>query len=93
MTEVFYHRKSEKARGNLTFFTLAKSSLDLVESRLAAIRRECGDDLDIIVENHCRTDLTSAIQIGQLCDKYRVFFYEEMVTPVKTRQHALVRER
>lgn len=72
---------------------LTKASLDLVESRLAAIRRECGDDLDIIVENHCRTDLTSAIQIGQLCDKYRVFFYEEMVTPMKTRQHALVREK
>jgi L-alanine-DL-glutamate epimerase-like enolase superfamily enzyme len=72
---------------------LKKSSIDLVESRLSAIREECGDALDIIVENHCRTDLNSAIQIGQLCDKYHVFFYEEVVTPMKIRQHALVREK
>jgi len=72
---------------------LRQEDLNLVESRLSAIRRECGPELGIIVENHCRTDLNSAIQIGQLCDKYNVYFYEEMVTPMKTRQHALVREK
>ena len=69
------------------------ADLDLVERRLSAIRENCGPDLAIIVENHCRTDLSSALQIGYLCDKYDVYFYEEMVTPMKFHQQALVREK
>jgi len=51
----------------------------LVESRMSAIRGEF-PDIDIIVENHCQTDLTSAIRIGELCDKYNMMAYEEAVT-------------
>lgn len=32
------------------------------------------------MENHCQTDLNSAIAIGELCDKYRMMAYEEPVT-------------
>jgi L-alanine-DL-glutamate epimerase-like enolase superfamily enzyme len=46
-----------------------------VEGRMAAIREEF-PDIDIIVENHCQTDLTSAIRIGELCDKYDMMAYE-----------------
>jgi len=41
----------------------------------------CGN-IDIIVENHCQTDLTSPIRIGELCDKYGMYAYEEAVTPL-----------
>jgi len=51
----------------------------LVERRMAAIRNEF-PDVDIIVENHCQTDLTSAIKIGEICDKYNIMAYEEAVT-------------
>lgn len=55
--------------------------VDMVEERMEYIRRECGN-IDVITENHCRTDLTSAIRIGELCDKYNVYAYEEAVTPL-----------
>ncbi len=52
-----------------------------IEGRMAAIRSEF-PDLDIIVENHCQTDLTSAIRIGELCDKYNMMALEEPVTMI-----------
>lgn len=55
--------------------------VDMVEERMEYICRECGN-IDVITENHCRTDLTSAIRIGELCDKYNVYAYEEAVTPL-----------
>lgn len=67
--------------------------IKLIEDRLKAVREQCGPELDIIMENHCRTDLNSAIKIGELCDKYNVYFYEEMVTPMKFSQQAQVREK
>ena len=50
-----------------------------VESSLAAVR-EAFPDIDIIVENHCQTDLTSAIRIGEICDAYDVMALEEPVS-------------
>ena len=59
-----------------------------VERRMAAIR-ERFPDVDIIVENHCQTDLTSAIKIGELCDKYDMMAYEE---PVSMNNPEILRE-
>ncbi len=50
-----------------------------IEGRMAAIREEF-PDIDIIVENHCNTDLNSATRIGLLCDKYNMMALEEPVT-------------
>lgn len=65
----------------------------LFEERLAAIRRYCGYDIDILVENHGRTDTTAAIQLGELVDKYRCYCYEEPVTLQNTDFQTQVRER
>ena len=54
----------------------------MVEERIAAIREECGD-VDIIMENHGRTDVTSAIKLGELCDKYNFYALEEPATPLR----------
>lgn len=53
--------------------------INRVEERLKGIREEF-PDVDIIVENHCQTDLNSAVKIGQICDKYNVMCLEEPVT-------------
>lgn len=66
--------------------------LSMVEERMEHIRSECGD-IDIIVENHCRTDLTSAIAIGALCDKYNMYAYEEPVTPLNPDMHLELRKK
>jgi galactonate dehydratase len=67
--------------------------LDMVEERMAAIRDECGYDLDIIVENHSRTDAYSALAIGELCDKYKMYAYEEPTSLLNPDMHNLVREK
>ena len=71
---------------------LSNGMLDLIESRMRAIREACGWDLDIIVENHCRTQLPSAIQIGELCDKYRIFSYEEPTGTLNPELHREIRK-
>ena len=63
-----------------------------IESRMAAIREEF-PDIDIIVENHCQTDLTSAIRIGELCDKYDMMAYEEPVTMLNPDMMKELRQR
>lgn len=70
----------------------ARSLYKRIESRMAAIREEF-PDVDIIVENHCQTDLTSAIRIGELCDKYDMMAYEEPVTMLNPGMMKELRQR
>lgn len=67
--------------------------VNMVESRMKAIRKECGYDFDLIVENHCRTDAISAVIIGELCDEYKAFALEEPTTPLNPDMHKYVHER
>jgi len=61
---------------------LKNSQIRLFEDRVAAIREAVGPDVDIIVENHAKTDLTSAVQIARAIEPYNIFFYEEINTPL-----------
>jgi L-alanine-DL-glutamate epimerase-like enolase superfamily enzyme len=71
----------------------ARQYIAMIESRMEAIRRECGYDFDLIVENHCRTDAVSAVIVGELCDKYKAFAYEEPTTPLNPDMHKYVHEK
>lgn len=55
--------------------------INMIDERLAAIRKECGPDLDIIIENHSFLDAQGAVQIGQMAEKYRIMYFEEPNTP------------
>mgnify|MGYP004732987857 CR=1 FL=1 len=55
--------------------------LDLVESRVAAVRDAVGPNVDIIMENHSRLDAQAAIQIANRVEKYNLFCFEEPNTP------------
>lgn len=57
-----------------------------------AIREEF-PDVDIIVENHCQTDLTSALRIGELCDKYDMMALEEPVSMLNPEMMKVLSER
>ena len=61
---------------------LSHKYIALGEERVAAIREAVGPEVDIIIENHARTDLVSAIQFAQAVEKYNIFFYEEVNTPL-----------
>lgn len=52
-----------------------------VEARIAAAREALGPKGELILENHCYTDVPSAIQVGQLAKQYGILYYEEPVTP------------
>lgn len=65
----------------------------LGEERVAAIREAVGDEVDIIIENHARTDLVSAIQFGKAVEKYNIFFYEEVNTPLNPKLLREVKEK
>ncbi len=55
--------------------------MNMIEGRLKAIRQACGWDLDIIIENHSFLDAQGAVQVGQMAEKYRIFYFEEPNTP------------
>ena len=61
---------------------LSHKYLALGEERVAAIREAVGPEGDIIIENHARTDLVSAIAFAKVVEKYGIFFYEEVNTPL-----------
>ena len=55
--------------------------LNLLEERIAAVRESIGPEVDIIIENHSMPDAQSAVQIGQMAEKYKIFYFEEPTTP------------
>lgn len=55
--------------------------VDLVESRVAAVREAVGAGVDIIMENHSNPDANSAVQLGRAVQKYGIFYFEEPNTP------------
>ena len=67
--------------------------VNMIEERLEGIRDACGYKFDLIVENHCRTDASSAVAIGELCDRYKVFAYEEVTGMLNPEVHRMVREK
>ncbi|MBC8535621.1 mandelate racemase/muconate lactonizing enzyme family protein [Feifania hominis] len=55
--------------------------MNVLESRVRAVREAVGPNVDIVVENHAFTDAQSAVQIGNMLKQYRIFYYEEPTTP------------
>jgi galactonate dehydratase len=67
---------------------LSPRMLNMVESRIKAVRDEIGYDIDIIMENHSYPDALSAVQLGKIAEKYRIWAFEEPNTPgIKTAEY------
>ncbi|MCI9514008.1 MAG: mandelate racemase/muconate lactonizing enzyme family protein [Oscillospiraceae bacterium] len=54
----------------------------MVEARIAAVREAVGADVDILLENHGRTDAVSAAQLARIAAPYGIAFMEEPNTPM-----------
>lgn len=87
-----FDEKGNPTTPELTTRLLAPRTLNMIEQRIAAVREAIGPHVDIIVENHSFTDVQSAIQIGQMAEKYNIFAYEEVTTP-DPKLHRRVAER
>lgn len=76
-----YDEKDGSFGDNDRLGLLSRKTLNLYESRLAAVREAIGPDIDIIIENHSYTDAESGIQIAKMAEKYGIFCFEEPTTP------------
>lgn len=65
----------------------------LIEERVSAVRKAVGDGVDIIVENHARTDAVSAVEMSEIIAPYHIMFMEETCTPMNLQVLKTVRER
>ena len=63
---------------------MPRKSVDLIVQRIKATREAVGPDVDIIIENHSKTDALSATLIGQAAEEYGIMYYEEVATPLNT---------
>lgn len=72
---------------------LKKEVIDTVYKRVEAMRMAGGDDLDIIIEMHSNTDTTAAIQIGQVLEDLRIFYYEEPTHPLNVENFTEIKNR
>lgn len=64
----------------------------LIEDRVRGVREAIGDKIDIIVENHARTDAVSAVEMSELIKPYHIMFMEETCTPMNLQVLKTVRE-
>jgi mandelate racemase len=71
---------------------LPQQALRLGRDRIKAVREAVGPDVDIIVENHAVTDVTSSIQFARAIEEFNIFYYEEITTPLNPRLHRLAKD-
>ena len=63
------------------------------EARLEAVRDTIGDDIDLILENHCITSLNTAVQFANVAEPYDIMFYEEPAGPLNPQEYQLLSQR
>jgi mandelate racemase len=67
--------------------------LRLARDRVKAVREAVGPDVDIILENHAKTGVTSAIQLASAVEEFNILYYEEINTPLNPLLHAKAKEK
>jgi galactonate dehydratase len=76
-------RSSDFARDHV------ERDIDLGVERLAAARREIGDDIELLVDCHCRFDLAGALSLARKVEGLNLYWLEE---PVPRHQVGAMRE-
>ena len=61
---------------------VSREMIDTACARIEAVRREVGNDMDIIVECQSHTDAISAVQYAQAVEKYGIYYFEEGTYPM-----------
>lgn len=80
--DVLAHDRNGSAENVHLEGPLPNSVIQIGVERVKAIRDAVGPDVDIIIENHAKTDMVSAIQFAKAIEEYNIFFYEEINTPL-----------
>lgn len=72
---------------------IPKETSKMIERRVSKVRDAIGEDVDLIVENHARTDATSTEEMAKIIEPYGIMFMEEVATPLYPDTMALIRSR
>lgn len=72
---------------------LTNYKLKLCKDRLAEIRNAVGDDMDIILELHAKTDFNAALQIAKLAEEFNIYYLEEPCGPLNSQLMSLLKEK
>ena len=71
---------------------LRAQDIDMGIKRLAAIREAVGPNVDIIIESHGETDVTTAIQLAKEMEPYNIMYFEEVNTPMNAKLTKCVKD-
>ena len=63
---------------------LSNEQIRIAEERVAAVRAEGGEDLDIIIELHSYTDTNTSLQLASVLEKYRIYYYDDTTQPLNS---------
>lgn len=65
----------------------------MIRRRAEVVRQAIGPEVDLIVENHARTDAVSAVEMCHLLEPFDIMFIEEALTPLSAETAAVLRQR
>lgn len=72
---------------------LTNYKLKLCKDRLMEIRNAVGDEMDIILELHAKTDFNAALQIAKLAEELNIYYLEEPCGPLNPELMSLLKEK
>ena len=72
---------------------LTNHKLKLCKDRLAEIRNAVGDEMDIILELHAKTDFNAALQIAKLAEEFNIYYLEEPCGPLNPQLMSSLKEK
>lgn len=71
---------------------LSVKTLRQTEQKLQAVREVIGEDVELILENHCLTGANTAIQFAKLAGEYHPMLLEEPANPLDELDYRRIRE-
>jgi len=88
---IVYDANGDSSFDRTKLFT--PTQMKLFGDRLRAIRKEVGDEVDIIFESHSLMGAASAIQMGKIVEEVGCMMYEEPVNYLNAKVHKKVSDR
>jgi L-alanine-DL-glutamate epimerase-like enolase superfamily enzyme len=85
------HLDGTPITGDETRSHLSVRTLRDIEQRLKTVRDAVGDDVELILENHCATTAHTAIQMGKLARDYNPMLLEEPANPLEPGEYQRLR--
>ena len=72
---------------------LGHDKLKLCHDRLASIRQAVGEDMDIILELHAKSDFNAAVQIAKIAKEFNIYYLEEPFGPLNPELFTKLKEQ